>query len=75
MSDEDRAQDQELLDWERNNRPRPARRQFEPGEPGYGPAECAECGDDMPAARRAMGSHLCTECKTRQEDQQKRRAA
>lgn len=75
MSDEDRAQDQEILDWERNNRSRPERRRFTPGEAGYGPAQCVECGDDMPAERRAMGSHLCTECKTRQEEQEKRRAA
>jgi len=75
MSVEDRAQELELQDWERNNRSRPVRPRFSPGEPGYGPAECAECGDDMPAERRAMGSHVCTACKTLQEQQQKRRAA
>lgn len=75
MSVEDRAQDLELQDWQRNNRPRAERRTFSPGEEGYGPAHCAECGDDMPPERRARGSHVCTACKTLQERQQKQRAA
>lgn len=74
MSDEDRAQALELLDWERNNRSRPQRLRYIPGDPGYGPGECAECGDDMPPERRAMGSHVCTGCKVRQEELQRRRA-
>lgn len=74
MSEEDRAQALELLDWERNNRVRPERHRYQPGEPGYGPAECVECGDDMAPERRAMGSHVCTACKTLQERTQKQRA-
>lgn len=29
-----------------------------------GPAECEECGADMPPLRRQMGAHLCVECQT-----------
>lgn len=61
MSIEDRAQDQEVADWERNNRPRD-RRIFAPGEEGYGPECCAECGDEMPEVRRAYGYALCVSC-------------
>lgn len=75
MSDADHAQEFELMDWERNNRARSVQRRFVPGESGYGPAECEECGDDMPPERRAMGSRICTDCKARQEHLQKLKAA
>lgn len=75
MSAEDRAQDVELQDWERNNRPRAERKLFKPGDPGYGPAQCAECDDDMPAARRAYGFQVCTPCKELAERQKRMQAA
>lgn len=67
MSVEDRAQEQEVMDWERNNRPRGERPVFAPGEAGYGPAVCAKCEDDMPAVRRAYGYVLCVVCAAEQE--------
>lgn len=33
----------------------------------YGPPECADCGDDMPEPRRALGLVVCIECATRRE--------
>lgn len=64
MSDEDRAQDQELFHWELTNRPRPAAPVFKQGEDGYGPELCAnsECEAEMPALRREMGKRFCTDC-------------
>jgi len=75
MSIEDIAQDVEALDWERNNRPRAARRLFEPTEPGYGPAQCGECEDDMPDLRRSMGLCLCVGCTELAERRKRLRAA
>lgn len=64
MSFEDIAQDIELRQWERNNLGREDKpTKFKPDEPGYGPAECEECGDQMPAERRAWGYTLCVSCK------------
>jgi len=64
VSFEDIAQDIELRQWERNNLGRnPGQTKFQPGEAGYGPAECEECGDEMPAERRAWGFKLCVSCK------------
>jgi|GEM_PF-1929559 len=62
MSDEDRAQDLELAQWEANQRLRAVAVRFEPGTPGYGPAECTECEEKMPAVRRAYGFRVCVEC-------------
>jgi hypothetical protein len=76
MSQEDRAQEKEALDWEINNRPREAAPTFEEGDDGYGPATCNgrerrtgkgvqlddDCGNEMPPLRRAMGRHLCVDC-------------
>lgn len=70
MSIEDLAQEVELRDWEQRNNFVSTKRTFEPGERGYGPAQCVECEDDMPPQRRAMGSTLCTACKTLEEKQQ-----
>lgn len=67
MSVEDRAQEQEVMDWERNNRPRAERPIYAPGDRGYGPAKCAQCEDDMPAVRRAYGYMLCVECAAERE--------
>lgn len=64
MSAEDRAQEVELMEWERNNRSRPGPLKFAPGDHGYGPEQCVSCDDDMPAARREHGFDLCVACKT-----------
>lgn len=71
MSEADRAQELEARDWEINNRPRMPRPVYSPHERGYGPAECVECGDDMPDLRRAMGCEMCTDCTSIQERRQK----
>lgn len=67
MSEADRAQELEAMDWELNNRPRTPRPVFAPHEKGYGPAECVECGDEMPELRRRMGCEMCTDCTSIQE--------
>lgn len=74
MSQEDRAQEQEVFHWEMANRARPPAKVFEPGEPGYGPALCTnlECEEPLPAARRSDGQRLCTECKGLAERRAKR---
>ena len=75
MADEDRAQDREIREWELNNAPRPDPVRYQPGDAGYGPAECEDCDDEMPAERRANGWTLCTACKSVREvrDRQFRR--
>lgn len=74
MSSEDIAQQVELREWELNNlNRREAMARHEPDSPGYGPAECDECGDDMPAERRAWGLRICVACKSEQESLGKRR--
>lgn len=72
MSMEDIAQEQELKQWEFNNRPRPEPKRFVPGDAGYGPAEC-ECGEPLPSARREWGFRLCIECQTFAEKVTRRR--
>lgn len=67
MSDEDRAQELELKGWEWNNRSRDEVKKYEPGEAGYGPQECDDCGDDIPEKRRSHGYRLCVACKSDQE--------
>jgi RNA polymerase-binding transcription factor DksA len=67
MSIEEKAQELECAEWEARNAPRPTRPTFRPGEPGYGPEECAECDDPMPDLRRTMGCHLCAPCQTAYE--------
>ena len=64
MNIEDSAQAHEVKMWEMANAVRPAAAVYAPGEPGYGPAECAQCGDDMPALRRRDGRRLCTTCQS-----------
>jgi len=78
MSQEDRAQHMEALDWEINNRPREQHQEFKEGDREYGPATCNgrdkrtmpgiqlddDCGNEMPPLRRAMGRHLCVDCQT-----------
>lgn len=61
MSLEDKAQEHEAMMWTIANTPR-AQRTYAEGEPGYGPAECADCDAPMPALRRSMGKTRCTEC-------------
>ncbi len=67
MSIEDKAQEQEAMEWARVNAPRPGPLKYAEGEPGYGPALCVECEADMPAVRRSYGYHICVDCKTVQE--------
>lgn len=77
MSFEDLAQVVEAQEWERNNQPCAPRALFEPDDDGYGPEFCAveECSEQMPALRRAMGKHLCTECAALAERRRKLFAA
>jgi RNA polymerase-binding transcription factor DksA len=67
MSIEDKAQELEAAEWEIRNMMRPISRTFRPEEPGYGPAECEQCEDQMPAVRRGYGFKLCTTCAERAE--------
>jgi len=67
MSQEDRAQELELAQWEAVNVNRPRLPTYSPGEPGYGPAFCVVCDEDMPAARRRMGATRCVICQERAE--------
>lgn len=64
MSQEDRAQDEEVFLWSLINASRQAPAEFKPGDKGYGPEFCAneDCGEPLPALRRQMGKTLCTEC-------------
>lgn len=66
MSQEDRAQSEEAVQWELLNRPRPPAPEFTPGEAGYGPEFCAneDCGEPMPELRRRAGRHFCTDCQS-----------
>lgn len=66
MSIEDKAQEQEIAEWERRQRVTP-RKTYTPDDKEYGPAQCTECDAGMPAERRADGQRLCTECKSLQE--------
>jgi len=63
---EDDAQAHELKEWENRNKPRLSSG-FKPGEPGYGPPECMQCGGDMPDIRRGYGYRVCTSCQERLE--------
>lgn len=73
MSIEDRAQEHEAQMWEKINQPRQQQPTFSPGEAGYGPAECNECGDDMPDVRRGYGYSICTACQSTHEERARRR--
>lgn len=59
------------MQWERNNRSRPAPVRYAPGDAGYGPEDCEGCGAEMPAARREHGFTICVACKTVQEDRER----
>ena len=61
MSLEDKAQEHEAQIWAINNRPREVA-SYQPGEKGYGPEDCEECGADMHPVRRAHGFKVCTPC-------------
>jgi len=61
MSLEDNAQEHEAKIWAINNRPREVV-SYKPGDAGYGPEECVECGAEMHPVRRAHGFKLCTPC-------------
>lgn len=73
MSTEDKAQELEAAMWEHNNRTRDPLPTYSTTDAGYGPAECEECGDDMPDVRRASGYRLCTPCAAEVEKYAKRR--
>lgn len=45
-----------------NDRPY-SKHKYSPGEKGYGPEECEECGIEMPEARREYGFRTCVPCK------------
>lgn len=62
MSFDDKAQEHEALEWAQINAPRKPQPTYKPGEPGYGPSECTECGEPMPELRRIDGRKLCTCC-------------
>lgn len=64
MSLEDTAQEHEAAEWEMRNRARAARPTFKPGDEGYGPEDCDDCGAEMPSLRRENGWRLCTACQT-----------
>jgi len=75
MSPEDRSQMDEIHAWELMNAPRPASPEYEPDQPGYGPALCSndDCEADMPELRRRRGCQLCTECQSQAEARARRR--
>ena len=62
MSIEDKAQEHEAMIWAQNNAGREVQPIIKPGEPGYGPEECIDCDEKMPAVRRAYGFKRCTAC-------------
>lgn len=66
MSIEDNAQAHEAQEWEIRNRAREVV-SYKPGEKGYGPEECEQCGADMHPVRRAHGFKLCTPCASANE--------
>lgn len=71
MSAEDQAQALELLEWARNNTRREVMK-YEPTDPRYGPPDCQECEEPMPALRREAGRTLCTACQSSQERHKRR---
>lgn len=64
MSAEDKAQEQELMMWELNNRPKPEPARFVPQDPRYGPEYCEHCDAEMPEVRRSYGYTICVDCKS-----------
>lgn len=73
MEIEEAAQEHEAREWEARNKARTPEPIYQPADPGYGPAECVECDEEMPAQRRAYGYHLCTKCKSARETGRPRR--
>lgn len=74
MNIADAAQDHEAQEWEIINASRRgAQSIFKPSDAGYGPAECDDCGEEMPDVRRAYGFSLCVHCKGSREARQGRR--
>lgn len=68
MNLEDMAQQHEAQLWEERNSHwdrQPAVKN--PGDPGYGPAECDDCGEDMHPVRRRYGFKACTKCQSEVE--------
>lgn len=75
MSQEDKAQEVELFQWQLLNENRSPAKEYQPGESGYGPELCAnsDCEDEMPELRRRLGKQFCTECQSTAEALAKRR--
>lgn len=75
MSQEDRAQDEEIFQWTLLNGPRTPTPEFKPSDKGYGPEKCTneDCEAPLPEARRRAGRRLCTDCQTAAEVAEKRR--
>lgn len=66
MSQEDRAQDEEVFQWELINRARAPAPRFKLSDKGCGPRFCSDecCGEPMPRQRRREGKKLCTACQS-----------
>jgi RNA polymerase-binding transcription factor DksA len=72
MSMEDQAQELELKQWVQNNKTRQVEKTYKPGDSNYGPANCLNCDEAMPVARREYGYALCTGCKTELEQRRRK---
>lgn len=59
-------------EYEKNNNRVYSQFKYSPGEVGFGPECCDDCGGDMPLARREYGFSVCVPCKEL-EDQRSRR--
>lgn len=70
MSIEDNAQAHEAQEWEIRNRAREVV-SYQPGDKGYGPEECEQCGADMHPVRRSYGFMVCTPCASATERQRR----
>lgn len=70
MSLEDNAQEYEAKLWAINNRAREVV-SYHPGDKGYGPEECEQCGAGMHPVRRSYGFKVCTPCASATERQRR----
>jgi RNA polymerase-binding transcription factor DksA len=67
MSEADQAQAREIREWEMINNRSVQQTKYAPGDAGYGPEECDECGAQMIPERRAWGFTICIACKQAEE--------
>ena len=49
-----------------------AKFKYAPGEKGYGPEACDECGTEIPEVRRQYGYCLCVQCAEAEERSRRR---